>query len=102
MSPRLFSNGCAAPVRAVFAPEHARGRCKRPTLGPYTRALPPDLLSAPMFGRMIPGVKTVLVVLATLLALAAAPGAWGQGTATLGTNPPGSVFYAVASGLTKV
>ena len=45
-----------------------------------------------------------LLGLATLMALALvmARPALGQKTATLGTNPPGSVFYAIASGLTKV
>lgn len=42
--------------------------------------------------------------LATLvtLALLVAPPASAQKTATLGTNPPGSVFYAIGAGLTKV
>jgi TRAP transporter TAXI family solute receptor len=54
-----------------------------------------------MFGRMIRGVKTVIGALAMLAALSTASAAWAQ-AATLGTNPPGSVFYAIASGLTKV
>jgi TRAP transporter TAXI family solute receptor len=53
---------------------------------------------------MIPGVKRISLGIVTLLALALVPAlpAVAQKAATLGTNPPGSVFYAIASGLTKV
>jgi uncharacterized protein len=42
------------------------------------------------------------LALVALIALVVAPSAAAQKTATLGTNPPGSVLYAIASGLTKV
>ena len=62
-------------------------------------------MSPPIFRRIIRRVNALRgIAFATLgtLALLAAPPASAQKTATLGTNPPGSVFYAIASGLTKV
>ena len=41
-------------------------------------------------------------VAAALLLVAAVPAARAQGTVSIGTNPPGSVFYAFASGVAKV
>ena len=43
----------------------------------------------------------VCVLLVTVSALAASPAA-AQKPASIGTNPPGSVFYAIGSGLAKV
>jgi TRAP transporter TAXI family solute receptor len=42
------------------------------------------------------------LALALLLALAGAGTAAAQQAVTIGTNPPGSVFYAIGSGLTKI
>ncbi len=45
---------------------------------------------------------TLTVALAVLLALAGVGPAAAQQAVTIGTNPPGSVFYAIGSGLTKI
>ncbi len=53
-----------------------------------------------MLARVGPHVVACLVVAA--MALALIPAAASGQTVSLGTNPPGSVFYAIGSGLAKV